>query len=93
MVKKDGESHNEEGEEGGQDRPPGGSTLGLLGGDVPLGPNPPPPPPPHPPYGGCFSETTEVNSTVQPKQNRFDFFIFLSGNSRFPWSRLKSSAN
>ena len=44
MVKKDGESHNEEGEEGGQDKNPGGSTLGLLGGDVPLGPNPPPPP-------------------------------------------------
>ena len=24
---------------------------------------------------------------------RFDFFIFLSGNFRFPWSRLKSSTN
>ena len=42
----------------------------------------------------CFPETTEVTSTVQPKQNRFDFFfIFLSDNSRFPQSRLKSSAN
>ena len=32
----------------------------------------------------CFPETTEVTNTVQRKQNRLDFFIFLSGNPRFP---------
>ena len=32
----------------------------------------------------CLPETTDVTNTVQAKQNRFDFFIFLSGNSRFP---------
>ena len=52
-------------------------------------PNPPPPPF----QSSCLPETTEVPSTVQPKQNRFDFFIFSSGNSLFPQSRLKSSAN
>ena len=41
----------------------------------------------------CFPETTEVTNTVQPKQNRFDFFMFLSGNSRFSKSRLRSSSN
>ena len=40
--------------------------------------------PPTPSQSSCFPETTEVTNTVQPKQNRFDFFIFLSGNSRFP---------
>ena len=37
-----------------------------------------------PPLSQSFPETTDVSNTVQPKQNRFDFFIFLSGNSRFP---------
>ena len=32
----------------------------------------------------CFPETTEVTNTVQRKQNRLDFFTFLSGNPRFP---------
>ena len=43
----------------------------------------------------CFPETTEVTNKFQLKQNRSNFFIFLSGNlsgnSRFPVSRLKSS--
>ena len=45
-------------------------------------------------FSRCLPETTEVTSTVQPKQNRFDliFFIVLSGNSQFPY-RLKSSTN
>ena len=44
----------------------------------------PPPPPPTSILSGCFPETTEVTSKVQAKQNRFAFFIFLSGNSQFP---------
>ena len=36
-------------------------------------------------YRSCFPETTEVTSTVQPNQNRFDFFIVSSGNYRFPY--------
>ena len=32
-------------------------------------------------------------STDQPKRNPFNFFIFLSGNSWFPLSSLKSSTN
>ena len=36
---------------------------------------------------------TGVISTVQPKQNRFEFFMFLSGNSLFSQSRLKSLNN
>ena len=51
----------------------------------------PPPPPPNPRVA-VFPKLLRSN-TVQPKQNRFDFFIFWSGNSRFPQSRLKSSAN
>ena len=50
----------------------GGGTLGLLGWGCAAGTLKP------------LAYTTEVASTVQPKQNRFDFFICLSGNSRFP---------
>ena len=41
---------------------------------------------PHPGLSrsSCFPETTEVTNTVQRKQNRLDFFTFLSGNPRFP---------
>ena len=41
-------------------------------------------------YRSCFPETTEVTSTVQPNQNRFDFFIVSSGNSRFPYSLVQT---
>ena len=73
MVKKDGESHNEEGEEGGQDKNPGGSTLGLLGGDVPLGPNPPPPP--HP-MEAVFQK--QLRSIAQSSQNKTDLIFLYS---------------
>lgn len=41
---------------------------------------------PHPrlSQSSYFPETTEVTNTVQRKQNRLDFFTFLSGNPRFP---------
>ena len=32
-------------------------------------------PPSSPSQSSCFPETTEVTNTVQPKQNRFDFFF------------------
>ena len=51
--------------------PGGGGTLGLLGWGCAAGTLEP------------LAYTTEVTSTVQPKQNRFDFFIFLSCNSWF----------
>ena len=44
----------------------------------------PPPPPTTSILSGCFPETTEVTSKVQPNQNRFAFFIFFCGNSQFP---------
>ena len=72
----------------------GGGTLGLFGWGCASGTLEPsaytytraaqPPPAPTSILSGCFSETTEVTSKVQPKQNRFPFFIFLSGNSQFP---------
>ena len=36
----------------------------------------------------CFPETTEVTSTVQPKQNRFDFFYIL--DCQFPVSLVQT---
>ena len=41
-------------------------------------------------YRSCFPETTEVTSTVQPNQNRFDFFIVSSGNYRFPYRLVQT---
>ena len=75
----------------------GGYTLGIFGWECAAGileplantrarskdfcypildltPKIPPPPPPHP--------TVAVFQKLH--QNRFDFFIFLTGNSRFP---------
>ena len=48
----------------------------------------PPPPPPSPSQNSRFPETIEVTNTVQPTQNRFDFIIFLSGNSRYGFPSL-----
>ena len=72
----------------------GGGTLGLFGWGCASGTLEPsaytytraaqPPPAPTSILSGCFPETTEVTSKVQAKQNRFPFFIFLSGNSQFP---------
>ena len=76
----------------------GWGTLGLFGWGCASGTlealaytytytraaQPPPPPPTTSILSGCFPETTEVTSKVQPKQNRFAFFIFFSGNSQFP---------
>ena len=41
-----------------------------------------------PSQSSCFPETTEVTNTVQPKPNRFDFFIFLRVLMGIPNSQL-----
>ena len=77
----------------------GGGTLGLFGWGCASGTLEPlaytyytytraAQPPPHPPLSSVAVFQKLLKSLAklshQPKQNRFPFFIFLSGNSQFP---------
>ena len=77
----------------------GGGTLGLFGWGCASGTLEPlaytyytytraAQPPPHPPLSSVAVFQKLLKSLAklshQPKQNRFSFFIFLSGNSQFP---------